>query len=414
MKDRFTALLSESLKDVAIDQRIILDTGDGAAISFLGDPEDALFVSMHMRDFLQRALVDASEAAIASELGLRIGINLGPVKLVRDINGQPNIVGDGINVAQRIMSFAQPAQIVVSRSYYDVVSVISDEYAKLFQYEGSRTDKHVREHEIYIVGESAAAFDQAKAGMVDRAATTNTKIKLSEPGMGVSTGTHSQPGFQDGTQSSGVLSTFLQDRKKLTLVGAFMGVVAIALITALAMKNPSLKPVDNVNKLANAAQTATTPAIKPDRADPVKTETIVTAAPSSTDAATADAASPVAAASVMPSPLTVTNTAAVAAGAAAGTKPGEDRKSLKTDQPKTDQPKTDLPKPPSGLVTFGIQPWGEVFVNGKSIGVSPPLKQTRLAPGKYKIEIKNSTFAPLSTSIEVKSKEESPIKHRFQ
>jgi len=354
-------------------------------------------------------LVNASEAAIASELGLRIGINLGPVKLVRDINGQPNIVGDGINVAQRIMSFAQPAQIVVSRSYYDVVSVISDEYAKLFQYEGSRTDKHVREHEIYIVGESAAAFDQAKAGMVDRAATTNTKIKLSEPGMGVLTGTHSQPGFQDGTQSSGVLSTFLQDRKKLTLVGAFMGVVAIALITALAMKNPSLKPVDNVNKLANAGQTATAPAIKPDRADPVKTETTVTAAPSSTDAATADAASPVAAAGAMPSPLTVTNTAAVAAGAAAGTKPGEDRKSLKTDQPKTD-----LPKPPSGLVTFGIQPWGEVFVNGKSIGVSPPLKQTRLAPGKYKIEIKNSTFAPLSTSIEVKSKEESPIKHRFQ
>ena len=71
MKDRFTALLSESLKDVAIDQRIILDTGDGAAISFLGDPEDALFVSMHMRDFLQRALVDASEAAIASQSAAR-------------------------------------------------------------------------------------------------------------------------------------------------------------------------------------------------------------------------------------------------------------------------------------------------------------------------------------------------------
>ena len=413
MKDRFTALLSESLKDVAIDQRIILDTGDGAAISFLGDPEDALFVSMHMRDFLQRALVDASEAAIASELGLRIGINLGPVKLIRDINGQPNIVGDGINVAQRIMSFAQPAQIVVSRSYYDVVSVISDEYAKLFHYEGSRTDKHVREHEIYIVGESAAAFDQAKAGMVDRAATTNTKIKLSEAGVGVPTDTHTQPGFQDGTQPSSGLSAFLQDRNKLTLVGASMGVVAIALITALAMKNPSVKPIDNANKLANAAQTATAPAIKPDKAEPVKTETTVTSAPSSTDAATAeaiktaDAASPVAAAGVTPSPLTLTNTAAVAA--AAGAKPGEDRKSLKTDQPKTD-----LPKPPSGLVTFGIQPWGEVFVNGKSIGVSPPLKQTRLAPGKYKIEIKNSTFAPLSTSIEVKSKEESPIKHRFQ
>ncbi|NJR71709.1 MAG: hypothetical protein HC782_00530 [Gammaproteobacteria bacterium] len=108
---------------------------------------------------------------------MRIGINLGPIKLVRDINGQPNIVGDGINVAQRIMSFARPGQVVVSRSYFDVVSVISDEYAQLFKYEGSRTDKHVREHEIYVVGDSAAAFNKAKSGMEDRAAATNPRNK---------------------------------------------------------------------------------------------------------------------------------------------------------------------------------------------------------------------------------------------
>jgi class 3 adenylate cyclase len=86
-----------------------------------------------------------------------MGINLGPVKLVKDINGHPNIIGDGINVAQRIMSFARPGQIVVSRSYYDVVSNLASEYAKLFSYEGSRTDKHVREHEIYVVGHHEGA-----------------------------------------------------------------------------------------------------------------------------------------------------------------------------------------------------------------------------------------------------------------
>ncbi len=41
---------------------------------------------------------------------MRAGINLGPVRLVRDINSQPNIIGDGINVAQRVMSFAQPGR----------------------------------------------------------------------------------------------------------------------------------------------------------------------------------------------------------------------------------------------------------------------------------------------------------------
>jgi hypothetical protein len=32
-----------------------------------------------------------------------------------------------------------------------VVSCLSEEYAKLFRYEGARTDKHVREHEVYAV-----------------------------------------------------------------------------------------------------------------------------------------------------------------------------------------------------------------------------------------------------------------------
>ena len=396
MKDRFTAILSEALKDVAVDQRIILDTGDGAAISFLGDPEDALFVSMHMRDFLQRALVDADETTIANELGLRIGINLGPVKLIRDINGQPNIVGDGINVAQRIMSFAQPAQIVVSRSYYDVVSVISDEYAKLFQYEGSRTDKHVREHEIYIVGESAAAFDQAKAGMVDRAATTNTNLKADE--VGVSTGTHGYPRLQDGTQPLDVLGAFLKDRKKLGILGSIMGVIAIALITALAMKNPSVKPEENANKPVDVAKVE---APKADAASTAPAVPAVVAATASTDAAkTADGAAPL--------PASGTAMATPVADAAAA-KLAEDRKTAKADQAKAE-----IPKLPTGTVIFSIQPWGEVFVNGKSIGVSPPLKQTKLAPGKYKIDIKNSTFAPLSTNIEVKAKEDALIKYRFQ
>ena len=94
---------------------------------------------------------------------------------------------------------------------------------------------------------------------------------------------------------------------------------------------------------------------------------------------------------------------------ATAAKLAEDRKTAKADQAKAE-----IPKLPTGTVVFSIQPWGEVFVNGKSIGVSPPLKQTKLAPGKYKIDIKNSTFAPLSTNIEVKAKEDALIKYRFQ
>jgi class 3 adenylate cyclase len=146
IKERFNALLSEAIKDISVSDRIILDTGDGAAISFLGDPEDALFVAMSLRDSLKDAQDEATP-----DLQVRMGINLGPVKLLRDINNQPNLIGDGINVSQRIMSFAEPGQLLVSRSYYDIVSCLSQEYAKLFQYQGARADKHVREHDIYAV-----------------------------------------------------------------------------------------------------------------------------------------------------------------------------------------------------------------------------------------------------------------------
>ncbi len=147
VKERFNALLTEAIKDISINDRIILDTGDGAAISFLGDPEDALFVAMSFRDYIQEHQ-DESVAGIR----VRIGINLGPVKLLRDINNQPNLIGDGINVAQRIMSFAEPGQLLVSRSYFEIVSCLSQEYAKLFEYQGARADKHIREHDIYAVG----------------------------------------------------------------------------------------------------------------------------------------------------------------------------------------------------------------------------------------------------------------------
>ena len=50
LKQAFNRLLAAALEQVAPRDRIILDTGDGAAVTFMGDPEDALFAAMAMRD----------------------------------------------------------------------------------------------------------------------------------------------------------------------------------------------------------------------------------------------------------------------------------------------------------------------------------------------------------------------------
>src|SRR5258706_8261090 len=138
LKQAFNKALATALEQVAVRDRIILDTGDGAAVTFMGDPEDALFAAMTVRDG-------------AGSVPVRLGINLGPVRLVKDLNGQMNIIGDGINVAQRVMSFSTPGQLMVSRSFFEVVSCLSRDYANLFRHEGARTDKHVREHDVYSV-----------------------------------------------------------------------------------------------------------------------------------------------------------------------------------------------------------------------------------------------------------------------
>lgn len=146
VKNQFNALISNALKDIAQNDRIIVDTGDGAAIACSGSPEDALFIAVAIRDEIIKTNINSKQP-----LFVRFGINLGTVRVMNDINSQPNIIGDGINVAQRIMSFAQPNQILVSRSYFEITSRLSQEISQLFDYSGIKQDKHVREHEVYSV-----------------------------------------------------------------------------------------------------------------------------------------------------------------------------------------------------------------------------------------------------------------------
>lgn len=171
MKEHLQKLVADAVSNIAETERIMVDTGDGAALCFLGDPEEALFVALNLRDLLR-------EKETATPFKIRIGINLGPVKVVKSISGQLNPLGDGINNAQRVMSFAKPDQILVSRSFYDVIACLSEEYAQLFQYLGMHKDKHVKEHPIYEValpdGERAyATVATAKASTEPMQADSN-------------------------------------------------------------------------------------------------------------------------------------------------------------------------------------------------------------------------------------------------
>ncbi|MCF7767763.1 serine/threonine protein kinase [Achromobacter pulmonis] len=78
------------------------------------------------------------------------------------------------------------------------------------------------------------------------------------------------------------------------------------------------------------------------------------------------------------------------------------------------QDETPKPKPAPVLVRLDIRPWGEVWVNGVARGVSPPVKELRLVPGKYQVVLRNADLPPYRTTLEVRAGRPAVISHVFQ
>ena len=70
--------------------------------------------------------------------------------------------------------------------------------------------------------------------------------------------------------------------------------------------------------------------------------------------------------------------------------------------------------PPSpAIITLAVKPRGEVFVDGVSKGLSPPLKNLEVEAGKHVVTIRNPGSPPLEISLNLKAGEETTITHTF-
>lgn len=67
----------------------------------------------------------------------------------------------------------------------------------------------------------------------------------------------------------------------------------------------------------------------------------------------------------------------------------------------------------TGVIALAIAPWGEVYVDGDRVGVSPPVNEVEVAPGKRKIEIRNGSFPVYTQVVDVKADQKVRIKHKF-
>jgi serine/threonine protein kinase len=69
---------------------------------------------------------------------------------------------------------------------------------------------------------------------------------------------------------------------------------------------------------------------------------------------------------------------------------------------------------PLAHLAFAVSPWGVIYVDGRKIGVAPPLTEIKLAPGRHTIEIRNTTYSPYAQTVELEAATRLKIRHKFQ
>jgi TolB-like protein/class 3 adenylate cyclase/Tfp pilus assembly protein PilF len=101
---------SEQVQNAEAAARLIkIPTGDGMALVFYKSPEEPVECALE----ISRALKEHPK------LQLRMGVHSGPVSGVIDVNGQANLAGAGLNMAQRVMDCCDAGHILLSKRVAD-------------------------------------------------------------------------------------------------------------------------------------------------------------------------------------------------------------------------------------------------------------------------------------------------------
>jgi hypothetical protein len=288
------------------------------------------------------------------------------------------------------MSFAEPGQILVSRSYYDVMARLSEDYAKLFHYEGAKTDKHVREHEVYAISSAPGSLKRTIPVPAPRQAMRLPSLRLPRI-------LRFRP--QRWPEALAVNS-------KLLVVAplAFTLIVGTGVIARSRRNDDEVKPPPVVQ----APRVALAPKVEVVQPKPAPVEST-------------PPAQPVAPKEEEPKPALKEPKISHGQKGPAQKAPGQTARKADPEMaapaPKPRDPETlatIAPVPRDGAVNIIALPWAEVFIDGTRQGVSPPLKLIPLKPGKHKVELRNGSFPPHVQTVDLRPGSEISITHRFR
>jgi adenylate cyclase len=131
--------------------RVVDSPGDNILAQF-ASVVDAVRVAVEIQEELK---VRNAELPENRRMRFRIGVNLGDV-----IHEEERIYGDGVNVAARVESLADPGGICISRSAYDQVK---NKLSLSYEYLGEHSVKNITEPvRIYRIGMDAAVTEVSR------------------------------------------------------------------------------------------------------------------------------------------------------------------------------------------------------------------------------------------------------------
>ena len=68
------------------------------------------------------------------------------------------------------------------------------------------------------------------------------------------------------------------------------------------------------------------------------------------------------------------------------------------------------PLVPIGFVRVIVNPWADIFVDGKKVGTTPLAKPLELVEGHHKVELKNPHFPTETRDIQVERGNNAPLR----
>jgi TolB-like protein/class 3 adenylate cyclase len=153
---RLTELLADGVEPAIADHggRIVKNTGDGLLAEFPSAVE-AVRAAIRLQNHIAELTIDEVED---KRIAFRVGINIGDV-----IVEAHDIFGDGVNIAARLESIAEPGSVYISSSAYDqVLGKVDAEFTDLGEQNLKNIARPIRAYAV-VLDKTVAATKRVRS-----------------------------------------------------------------------------------------------------------------------------------------------------------------------------------------------------------------------------------------------------------